>query len=339
MKFLFTLFSLLFFLIACATNSKKEASSDSKPAFLAYENQTKPITDWGISGISSGAMMSAQVGIAHSEKISSVGLFSGSIYGCSHGDVQRALKICMADPSKINEKASLKYVQKKKLKTEIDSLNNLKKQKVFLFHGQMDKVVKAEVVSKNKFFYEKLKAPTKSILLNNLGHSFATKNPNGSNCESSASPYINNCHYDSIDELFKYIYPTKTISSTLADKERLFILNAESFIEKSLMDKAFFSKDIFVYIPKGCEQQSCSAHLALHGCHQAPEFVGMDFIMGAGYLDAAEKYQTVLVFPSVLKSTANPYGCWDWWGYSDSQNYDTKLAPQIQILEKIMKRL
>lgn len=339
MKFLLALSCLLFFLIACATKTTTPSTPTPAQPVLALENQAKTITDWGVSGISSGAMMSAQLGIAHSEKISNVGLFSGSIYGCSQGNVQTALKICMADPSKINEKDSLRYVQKKKIKTEIDNLANLKKQKIFLFHGKLDKVVKHEVVSKNEYFYQKLKAPTKSLSLDHLGHSFATKNPSGSNCENSSSPYISNCNYDSIDELFKYIYPAKTPSLATPNKARLFSLNAESFIDKTLLEKAFFNKEILVYVPQNCEQKSCSAHLALHGCHQAPEFVGMDFIMGAGYLEAAEKYQTIVVFPSVLKSTTNPYGCWDWWGYSDAQSYDTKQAPQIQVLEKIMGRL
>lgn len=333
MKFKFLLLVVLF-LAACSTTNKNITQNH----FNRNVANTK-ISDWGISGISSGAMMSAQLAIAHSKDIDHVGIFSGSIYGCSQGKAQTALGLCMAQTDKIDEKKSLDYLKQKNVPEDIDNLENIKKQKIFLFHGKLDKVVKFDVLAKNEVFYKNLKAQTKTQSLDRLGHSFATSNPTGSSCESSISPYINNCQYDSIYEFFKFLYPQKTASSSSPDHSRLYYWDAETFTSKEKLSLASMSKDIYVYIPKSCENNTCSAHIALHGCHQAPEFVNKDFIEKAGYLEAAEKFNTVVIFPSVLKSTLNPYGCWDWWGYSDSKNFDTKKAPQIEILYSLMKQL
>lgn len=333
MKFKLLLASSLL-LTACSTANKNITQNQFD------KNKTSlKVSDWGVSGISSGAMMSAQLAISHSNEISKVGLFSSSIYGCSQGDVQSALKICMAATDKVNEKRSLDYLKKKKIPDEIDSLDNIKKQRVFLFHGKLDKVVKFDILAKNDFFYTSLKATTKAQSLDQLGHSFATNNSTGAACESSVSPYINNCQYDSIDAFFQFIYPNNTATKSSANKHSLYNWNIESFISNEKLTKAHISKEVYIYIPKDCENSSCSAHLALHGCHQAPEYVGMDFIEKAGYLEAAEKFKTVMVFPSILKSANNPYGCWDWWGYAEAGNYDTKKAPQIEVLYQIMKQL
>lgn len=333
MKFKLLLASSLI-LAACSTVNKSITQNHFDKNKLALK-----ISDWGTSGISSGAMMSAQMAIAHSSDISKVGLFSSSIYGCSQGDVQSALKICMAGTDKVNEKKILDYAKKKKVPDEIDPIENIKKQRVFLFHGKQDKVVKFDVLAKNEYFYNQLKATTKALSLDNLGHSFATNYSSGAACETSISPYINNCQYDSIDTFFKFIYPDKSITTSSVDKQRLYLWNIESFVSIEKLTKAHMNKEAYVYIPKSCDNSDCSAHFALHGCHQAPEFVGMDFIEKAGYLEAAEKYKTVIIFPSILKSTNNPYGCWDWWGYAEANNFDTKKAPQIEVLYQIMKQL
>jgi hypothetical protein len=34
----------------------------------------------------------------------------------------------------------------------------------------------------------------------------------------------------------------------------------------------------------------------------------------------------------------NPYGCWDWWGYTGA-GYHTKAAPQIKATMEMVKRL
>jgi poly(3-hydroxybutyrate) depolymerase len=34
------------------------------------------------------------------------------------------------------------------------------------------------------------------------------------------------------------------------------------------------------------------------------------------------------LYPQLIAITANPYACWDFWGY-DGSDFDTKSAPQM----------
>jgi hypothetical protein len=43
--------------------------------------------------------------------------------------------------------------------------------------------------------------------------------------------------------------------------------------------------------------------------------VGNAYVTKAGYLEAAELNNIILLFPQTVATVANPQGCWDWWGY------------------------
>ena len=62
------------------------------------------------------------------------------------------------------------------------------------------------------------------------------------------------------------------------------------------------------------------------------------FHRDAGYNRWAEANQMLVLYPQVNKSAANPYGCWDWWGYSGS-HYADKSAPQMKAIMRMTQRL
>jgi len=57
-------------------------------------------------------------------------------------------------------------------------------------------------------------------------------------------------------------------------------------------------------------------HIALHGCEQNINTVGMTFVEGSGFARWADTNRLVILFPQVSASVLNPKGCWDWWGYT-----------------------
>jgi len=82
----------------------------------------------------------------------------------------------------------------------------------------------------------------------------------------------------------------------------------------------------YVFIPKGCESANadCKVHVAFHGCEQGKSFVDETFVTDAGYLEWAGVNNIITLFPQATKTAMkNPKGCWDWWGYTDS-NYVTQ---------------
>ena len=100
---------------------------------------------------------------------------------------------------------------------------------------------------------------------------------------------------------------------------------------------------------------SCSLHLAFHGCKQSYQVV-QDFPAHAGYNGWAEANNLIIVYPQTQSNALNPQGlinvlhvaqqarltsgCWDWWGYNNVNNYDTKAGDQMKAIkgkERIQK--
>jgi poly(3-hydroxybutyrate) depolymerase len=81
-------------------------------------------------------------------------------------------------------------------------------------------------------------------------------------------------------------------------------------------------------------------HIALHGCAQSRETegVGDTFVKESGFAEAADANRIVVLFPQAKASAANPYGCWDWWGYT-GLDFLGKDAPQIKAIWAMAEQL
>jgi poly(3-hydroxybutyrate) depolymerase len=107
-----------------------------------------------------------------------------------------------------------------------------------------------------------------------------------------------------------------------------------------------FSGDIslddegFIYIPTACADRTtpCRLHVAIHGCSQGRSFVGSEFAEHNGMNEWAETNNVIILYPNAKADAAkgNPEGCWDWWGYLGSLDYDLKSGPQMAFMKSIM---
>ncbi|HLX36394.1 MAG TPA: PHB depolymerase family esterase, partial [Candidatus Binataceae bacterium] len=95
----------------------------------------------------------------------------------------------------------------------------------------------------------------------------------------------------------------------------------------------------YAFVPHQCSSgKTCGLILALHGCNQYYGAVGSDFIDEAGINEWADTNDIVVLYPQTIMSTANPEGCWDWWGYLNDANYAQKSGPQMQALYLMVNR-
>ena len=83
---------------------------------------------------------------------------------------------------------------------------------------------------------------------------------------------------------------------------------------------------------------SCKLHIALHGCQQTRDVIGDAFIEHTGIINVAEANDIVVVFPQAAKSSPNPEGCWDWWGFT-GPNYARKTGVQNAMIHGIQTKL
>ena len=103
----------------------------------------------------------------------------------------------------------------------------------------------------------------------------------------------------------------------------------------------------YVYLPAPCAaREPCRVHVALHGCKQNYDAIGDRYIRHAGYNEWADTNHLIILYPQTIAGDPltnfgtpfNPYGCWDWWGYTDF-NYAVKAGPQITAIKAMLDRL
>jgi len=89
---------------------------------------------------------------------------------------------------------------------DIDSTDNLKDSKVYLFSGTSDTVVKSDVVKDAEKMYTHYGAETKTRYDIPSQHSYVTADF-GSSCGTLGAPYINDCDFNSAWEALSFIIP------------------------------------------------------------------------------------------------------------------------------------
>lgn len=325
------------------------AESPNLPAFGSDLTQTS------VSGLSSGAFMTAQLGTAYSASFMGIGVIAGGPFYCSGttksvGNMQAAMATCMNPPSKYtgpDAEISFKNAKQFAQDGKIDDVENLKKQKIYLFSGSSDSTVKTLVVDQVKAYYSLAGVPDANIKYEhnvNAGHSIVTNNANDVICAETKAPFINNCGFEQSQDMLRHIYGElnpPTTSDKLSGK--IVAFNQKEFINSP---RSSMSDDAYLYVPKDCETESCRVHIAFHGCLQGAAQIGDRYYTTTGYNEIADTNKIIVLYPQAQISNpipANPQGCWDFWGYSsaDPSNLDfyTKNAPQMSAIMAMVKRL
>ena len=311
------------------------------------------IDETSVSGLSAGAYMAGQLQVAHSSHIVGAGVVAGGPFGCAETprnglvpaagrNVTRALEGCMSDKLRSEGIPDVpELAQRAKDLAEdgsIDPLAGLAKDRVYLFSGEKDRIVARSVVEAAQRFYTEVGVPKENIALvtrPDAGHTFLTVDT-GNSCEKSESPFVGDCDYDQAGAILKWIYGELKPSGD-AETGKYLVFDQTPFASGIVHG---LSSEGVVYIPKTCATQAgCRLHIALHGCEQNRDLVGMTFVEGSGFARWAEANRYVILFPQVSAiPILNPKGCWDWWGYT-GEDYLTKDAPQIAAIWRMAERL
>lgn len=114
-----------------------------------------------VSGLSSGGYMAAQFAVAFSASVQGVGVLAGGPYDCAQGDVREATTrcscvrppLCSTPTPSVLAFQSANRASGKAAVEQIDPLDNLKSQRVWLFSGGKDETVPAANVEATRLFY------------------------------------------------------------------------------------------------------------------------------------------------------------------------------------------
>ena len=330
---------------------------------VALPGYNAPIGESSISGISSGAFMAIQFATAWSSVIKGIGAIAGGPFWCAKADADDILNgytlpaltatgSCMKGPPP-DLNVLLAKADAKAASGEIDSTQNLSRQKVYLFHGYNDAVVDKSVTDAAANFYRHYLG---DVSRGNLyyqtalgaGHSLVVlpePHVEGLNdCKANRSPYIDQCGYDQAGIILQHIYGAMNppnrgrLTGTMRHFDQFLYSRPDDTSPLSLGDTGY------VFVPKDCEDgAACKIHIALHGCKQDAGDIGQRFIDGTGYNSWADTNRLIVLYPqteSSLYLPFNPEACWDWWSYvNHDDSYVTKSGPQIRTIKAMLDAL
>lgn len=302
------------------------------------------ITETSVSGLSSGAYMAVQLQVAFSSTIKGSGIIAGGPYYCAAGNVLYA-GICMGQVPFVPPNPSLMVTAAQGFAAlgQIDPLADLQNDRIYVFSGTDDIIVRQQAVDATVSFFQQAGVPKANIAYVNTvpsGHAVITP-AFGNDCPANATPYISHCTvdgqgYDQAGALLQQIYgqlnpPAETLSGKIVS------FNQRDFasVTTGMADEAF------VYVPKSCaDGAACKVHVAIHGCSQSAAVVGDDFYTDTGYNRWADTNNILVLYPQVNASTIpfNPQGCWDWFGYT-GLNYALQSGPQMVAIKSMIETL
>jgi len=266
-------------------------------------------------------------------------MIAGGPYGCALGQLPIALNQCMQTSLGAPDSlALLERARSFEREGRIDPLSHLLDDQVYVFSGREDDTVIPPVVDQTVAFYRAVGLPETSIrYVDDLpaGHGFITEGQ-GNDCETTGSPFINDCDYDQAGDLLAKIYgpldqPADEPSGQLIEFDQ------SDFIDDPTSHG--LGEAGFVYVPAPCADGAlCRVHIAFHGCKQTTELIGDQYRKLTGYHRWADSNRLIILYPEAHRTLSNPNSCWDWWGYDDP-NYATKTGRQMAAVHAMLLRL
>jgi poly(3-hydroxybutyrate) depolymerase len=346
--------------MACAAFAAGPTLAEPPVALSGYNAD---ISQSSISGVSSGAFMAEQFGTAWSSVIKGVGIVAGGPYWCAKADsddfingytlpLMAAKGPCgtPGPPSAMSD--FFAKAETKSASGDIDPLQGLSRQKIYVFHGCNDTVVARSVTDAAVDFYRHYLGETNrgNLYYQSMigaGHALVVaKEPHGggiNDCSANAGPFIDACGYDQAGIILQHIYGTLNapnrgqLNGTVKRFDQSVYTQPDDPVELSLADAGY------VFVPRECEDgAACRVHIALHGCLQDTGDVDRQFIDDTGYNAWADTNRLIVLYPQAAKGWLpyNPLGCWDWWSYIDHEDsYVTKSGSQIKTIKAMLDAL
>jgi poly(3-hydroxybutyrate) depolymerase len=294
-----------------------------------------------VSGLSAGGFMAVQYAVAFSASTIGVGVVAGGPYNCAWASL-RGISTCMQGSPR--GEASYEAAFGFAASGQVDPLDNLARQKVYLFSGARDAVVAPAVVDATRAFFLAAKVPAENLLYVKTleaGHAFLSDRF-GSACAANAAPFVNLCSdggvpYDQPGAILEHIQGPLQPKATALSAEPMGFDQSEFAGAAS----SGMQEQGFVYIPQACRAGGCAIHVVFHGCLQSAAEVG-DAVYGRlGYNHWADVNRIIMLYPQVGRSEPtpfNPNGCWDWWGYSGA-GFQTRQGAQPAAVHAMVQRL
>jgi hypothetical protein len=241
---------------------------------------------------------------------------------------------------------------------KIDDPAELADSRVWIFHGHVDDKVPQSTVQELTRFYELMGVPaanTRVVDGADAQHGMpipARPAGPGKHCEPPETSYLVKCDYGAAALLLQYLYPGAAAPPAGASASGRIVRFDQTAFFDAKDESASLNEAGYLYVPQDCENESpsavkCRLHVAFHGCEQYVKRIHETFVREAGYNPWADANHLVVLYPQATQwlrladpvgYSANPLGCWDWWGYS-GRDYLTRDGKQMKAVRAMIARL
>jgi poly(3-hydroxybutyrate) depolymerase len=344
-------------LMAILMLSDLAATPSSLAAIIALPRFHVDIRETSVSGLSSGAFMAVQFGVAYSSIVKGVGVIAGGPYYCAQGDVEIATSKCSCTgffifsscevaPGATRVSQLIAITDRDAAQGSIDPTSNMARQRIWMFSGTLDSVVPMPVMNDLLAYYRHYISDGNIRYRNDVRaeHAMPT-DAFGNHCDKLGSPYINNCNVDAAGELLRWIYGDTLQARRVGPLAgRLIHFDQSEFVDGRNPERHGLATSGFAFVPAGCEGTAavlCKLHIAFHGCQQNFDSVGDRFVKHAGYNPWADTNRIIVLYPQTAASAGtNPNGCWNWFDYDHlDPDYAKKSGVQMQAIKRMIDRI
>jgi hypothetical protein len=330
------------------------ASSPTAAQTVSLPSYNVDISQTSVSGLSSGGFMAVQFEVAFSSTLRGAGVIAGGPYYCAQGNLLTATSTCSCVPfgcfgqSSTNVAQLIAITDRNAGRGVIDNTGNLDRHRIWLFSGTSDTAVPQRVMD-DLFTYYRHYIKAASIFYKNdiaAEHAMPT-DFFGNPCATRADPFISNCRYDAAGQLLQWIYGSLNPKNTGQLGGSFVNFDQGEFIDQA--SDHGMAPDGWLYVPAACaNREPCKLHVVFHGCKQyetyryssglGPVTFGTTYVRNTGYNKWADTNNIIVLYPQATASGPNPNGCWDWWGYDDS-NYAVKSGRQMAAVKGMIDRI
>lgn len=234
---------------------------------------------------------------------------------------------------------------------DIDDPRNIANQRIYIFAGYNDSVVNPKVGdAAYRFYLHYLSGRNNGNMFYQsaigAGHSQVTVDY-GEQCNKNEGEFIDHCNYDQAGILLQHTYGALNPKNRDALSGKLVAFDQRELTSPESPASYSMAETGYVYVPGSCAHQlPCRVHIALHGCKQNFATIKDHYIRHAGYNEWADTNRLIIVYPQTIVgdpttdpfTPINPFGCWDWWGYTNF-NYAVKAGRQISTIKAMLDRV
>lgn len=311
-----------------------------------------------VIGVSSGGYMASQMAVAWPERFTGLGMISAGPWGCAQGSLSLALTQCMLttkgpiDLGAIDERYQ-SYLERELVGTP-QQLSTLR---VYSWHGGADSVVAPSIgQSLTQQLSSWLADPEQqlqAVVDEAAAHGWPVGSsqadpdtPESADCAKGGGNHLLDCDRQVAEEALDWLHGPASDKNDVNDASdqstdpqgQLVRFDQGDFDARGLADEGY------LFIPGSCETGDCPVTVALHGCDMSASEGDESFVRHSGLNERAAREGRLVLYPQAKPSMANPQGCWDWWGFTESSwqlnpLHDSRQGRQVGALMQMLDTL